>query len=50
MAEDCISNAGVREALKGCRQADKIRDLLTALLTLTYRLNSGSTNSMPVPE
>lgn len=42
MAEDCIGNEGIREALKGCRRAGKIGELLPALLALTYRLKSGS--------
>ena len=42
MAEDCIGNEGILDALKGCRRAGKIGDLLPALLALTYRLNTGS--------
>ncbi|KAL3152107.1 hypothetical protein ABBQ32_001211 [Trebouxia sp. C0010 RCD-2024] len=40
MAENSIGNEGIRGALKGCRRAGKIGDLLPALLALTYRLNS----------
>ena len=42
LAEGCISGEEVLEALKGCRRAGKIADLLQALLMLTCRLKSGS--------
>lgn len=31
LAEDCISNEGICEALKRCRQAGKVGDLLTCI-------------------
>lgn len=48
LAEDCISKEGVQEALKRCRQAGKVGDLLTALRALTYRLDSGRATSISV--
>lgn len=41
LAEACITNEGMLEAIKGCCQAGKIRELLPALKTFSYRFNSG---------
>ncbi len=41
LAQGCISDAGMTEALQACRQATKIRDMLPALQQVNYRLSSG---------
>ena len=42
LAEGCIRDKGVLEALNSCRGAAKIGQLLPALLRLSYRLTSGT--------
>ncbi len=41
MAEGCIQDASVLEALQLCRQAAKVGDMLPALQQVSYRLSSG---------
>lgn len=43
LAEGCIRDEGVLEALQSCRGAAKVGELLSAVLQLSYRLNSGLT-------
>ena len=48
MAEDCMSEKGVLEALTSCREAAKLGELLPALLKLSYKLSSSSAGAVPV--
>ena len=41
LAEGCLSDAGMLEALQACRQAAKLGDLLPGLLRVSYKLTSG---------
>ncbi len=41
MAEGCIQDASMLQALQACRQASKVGEMLPALLRVSYRLSSG---------
>ncbi len=41
MAEGCIQDASMLQALQACRQAAKVGEMLPALLRVSYRLSSG---------
>lgn len=41
LAEGCISDSGMLEALQACRRAAKVGELLQALRSVTFKLNSG---------
>ncbi len=41
MAEGCIQDASVLEALQVCRRAAKVGEMLPALQQVSYRLSSG---------
>ncbi|KAL0051259.1 hypothetical protein WJX82_004398 [Trebouxia sp. C0006] len=43
MAEGCIQDASMLQALQACRQAAKVGEMLPALLQVSYRLSSGLT-------
>ncbi|KAL0040884.1 hypothetical protein WJX79_008605 [Trebouxia sp. C0005] len=43
LAEGCISDSGMLEALQACRRAAKVGELLQALRSVTFKLNSGVT-------
>ena len=48
MAEDCINDEGMLQALKAFQQASKIGELLLELRAVTFRLNSGKRASSSV--
>ncbi len=46
MAEGCIQDASMLQALQACRQAAKVGEMLPALLQVSYRLSSGGKQAM----
>lgn len=46
LAEGCLSDSGMLEALQACRKASRVGDLLQALRRITFRLDSGKTYLM----